>query len=99
MDIADLRAKTRRLALRLSNVLDLPADTLVDVPRLTLIGNMFLSIENHRGLIEYAPEKIRAAVPTGVIDVQGQKLVVRQISTMEIYVVGQVERITISYER
>ena len=39
--------------------MDLPIELLNDVPRITLIGNNNLLIENHKGIIEYDENIIR----------------------------------------
>lgn len=43
--------RLRALRSELADFFELPKDILLDLPRLTLLGNLRLVIENHRGLI------------------------------------------------
>jgi sporulation protein YqfC len=64
---------------------------MLDLPKITLIGNLQLYIENHRGIIEYRPEDIRISVSTGELEVIGRELVIRNISREEIYLDGVIQ--------
>jgi len=81
----------KRLKHQIAGFLDIPTDVMLDLPKITLIGNLQLYIENHRGIIEYRPEDIRIAVSTGELEVIGRDLVIRNISSEEIYLDGVIE--------
>ena len=38
---------------KFSNYLDIPKDVILDLPKITVIGDIQLYVENHRGIIEY----------------------------------------------
>ena len=48
-----------KLRKRMAEVLDLPEDIVLDVPKLTLIGNETMLIANHSGIYEYSDDIIR----------------------------------------
>ncbi|MDX9870809.1 MAG: sporulation protein YqfC [Clostridia bacterium] len=77
----------------IAGFLEIPSDILYDLPKITLIGNLQLYIENHRGIIAYAPEAIRIAASTGEVEILGRELIIRSISREEIYLDGQINGI------
>lgn len=77
----------------LSDMLDLPQDVVLDLPRLIALGKAQLYIENHRGIIEYTPEKIRVNSTIGVIMLIGKGMSIKTIETQEILVSGQLTSI------
>jgi sporulation protein YqfC len=73
-----------------SQVIDLPPDVMLDLPRITMIGNQRIRIENHRGLVHFSSEQMKLAVHNGVVDLQGSHLMICTISTDEISIEGQI---------
>ena len=49
-------------------------EVISNVPRITLIGQELLHIEQHRGLIEYSPERIVFKASCGEICIDGAEL-------------------------
>lgn len=76
-----------------SNALEIPKDILLDLPRITLIGNLQVSIENHKGIIEYSNEYIRVKIKDGIIKVSGMDLIIKTIITEEIIISGKIASI------
>lgn len=75
------------------DAMELPIELLSDVPRITLIGNSNLLIENHKGIIEYDENIIRLV---SKISVSGNYLKVEEINNDEIFITG--EFINIEFE-
>ncbi|QIB26308.1 sporulation protein YqfC [Caloranaerobacter azorensis] len=75
----------------ISDVLELPKDIVLDLPRITLIGNLQLYIENHKGIIEYSKQRIRINTNIGILRIVGNNLTIRTIVTEEIIIVGEIE--------
>jgi sporulation protein YqfC len=76
-----------------SQVIDLPPDVTLDLPRLTLIGNRRIVIENHRGLIHFSGERLKLAINNGVLEMLGNELIIRTISTDEISIEGRIDEL------
>lgn len=72
----------------LTDVLELPRDLVQNLPRVTMVGNIQLTLENHRGIILYTDQRIRVAVDKGEIVIEGQRLTIRSIFSDEIVVDG-----------
>jgi len=60
----------------------------MDLPRMTMIGNVQLYIENHRGVLHFSNEKLRLELPKGQLEVVGKGLVIRAILTEEVFIEG-----------
>lgn len=78
----------------MTEVLELPKDLVLDLPRMTLVGNVQLTIENHRGVILYTDTHVRVAVARGEIVIAGQRLTLRSILADEIIVDGTINNVS-----
>lgn len=76
-----------------ATVFELPREVILDLPRLTLIGNLQLTVENHRGLMEYTPERICIAVHAGRLEITGQGLRIGSVYREELIVTGRIEAV------
>ena len=72
----------------LTDVLELPHDMVLNLPRVTMVGNIQLTLENHRGVLLYTSQCIRVAVDKGELAVTGQNLQIRSILQEEIVIDG-----------
>ncbi|MBU5438260.1 sporulation protein YqfC [Tissierella sp. MSJ-40] len=79
----------------LSEALELPKDIVMDLPKITMIGNIQLNLSNHKGIIEYTKEIIRVNTNSGVIKVTGEEMEIKTILSEEIMIVGIIEKIEI----
>ncbi len=73
---------------RLAGLFELPREIVMDVPRITMIGNLQVTVENHRGVIEYSPERCVIGIHNGQMTIQGRDLVIGIIYEDEITVTG-----------
>lgn len=62
------------IAERLLTRLDIPAESLTRAPRITISGGGRVLVEGHRGLLEYAEDRIAAAGPGCRILIKGEDL-------------------------
>jgi sporulation protein YqfC len=88
--------KKRRLSTLRSDMIDffeLPKDILLDLPRLTLMGNIRLVIENHRGIIQYSSQLLRICLEQGELALSGTNLNITSISAEEIIVEGVLTKV------
>ena len=79
----------------LVNAIDFPKEVLLNLPKITLIGKTHVTIENHKGIIEYIPERIRVNTTIGVIRILGKKMIVNSIMTEVITISGEITNIEI----
>lgn len=81
---------TRKLRQWTAQVFELPEDMVSDVPRFTLIGNHQLYVENHRGIIHFAHDKLRLALAAGELEIIGRNLIIRGIWPEEVFIEGEI---------
>ncbi len=87
----DFRRKARRAV---ADIFEIPGEVALDLPRIVLVGNVQVFIENHRGIVEYTNEIVRVVVPSGEVAVRGQDLTLRNIERDEICVEGAIESLS-----
>jgi len=74
-------------------MLDLPQDVIFDLPRVTMIGNMQLYIENHRGVLHFDDSCLKLALTHGNIEIRGRDLSIRAILPEEVFVEGLIDEV------
>lgn len=77
----------------LSEILELPKDIILDLPKITLVGNLQLYIENHKGIVEYGNLRIRVNTNAGILRILGKNMVIKTIVAEEIIIVGEIDSI------
>ncbi|NSW91803.1 MAG: sporulation protein YqfC [Firmicutes bacterium] len=75
---------------KLAEVLELPKEVVLDVPKITMIGNSSLVVENYKGIVEYGNERIRVNTAKGLVKIQGDCLTIREITSEDIVVMGKI---------
>lgn len=75
---------------RLVSLLELPGDVMLDVARVTIVGDMEMVVENHRGLSEYTPNRVVLTVPEGQLAVEGEELRIGSISPEQVILLGKI---------
>ncbi|GEA16477.1 MAG: hypothetical protein PWR22_434 [Moorella sp. (in: firmicutes)] len=83
--------RARRLEKAVTEYLELPADAVLDLPRLTLVGNSRLVVENHRGISEYQPDLVRLRLSTGELEIKGTGIILREIKPDAIALEGTIQ--------
>ena len=78
---------------RLAGMLEIPQDIILDLPRITMLGNKQLLIENHKGIIEYTPSLVRIKLNQGELVISGKHLMLSNLQIEQILVEGTVEDI------
>ena len=84
---------SRKLQKWTQEILDLPQDLLFDLPRLTLIGNKEIHIENHRGVLFFSAEKLVLSLAEGALEITGSGLSIRAILSSEVTIEGTIQHI------
>jgi sporulation protein YqfC len=88
-----MRAKEESVGLKLAQLLDIPLDTAADWPRIILNANREVTVQNHRGVIEYDQTTVRINTKLGEMALFGTKLTLISALKDEIVVEGKIERL------
>ncbi|WP_257346041.1 sporulation protein YqfC [Pseudalkalibacillus decolorationis] len=70
--------------------LELPADVVMDLPRITMIGHLHIYIENHRGLLKFSNTELRLTLEQGELLIKGENFVLKTILPEEILLEGKI---------
>ncbi|MDN5277117.1 MAG: hypothetical protein PWR01_1082 [Clostridiales bacterium] len=85
------RRKLQEVKTTVSEMFELPKDIMLNLPRISMIGNNQMLVENHRGVIEYTPQKIRINSTIGVIRINGQDMDLKNIAADDIMITGVIK--------
>ena len=78
-----------------AQVFDLPADVVAGLPRLELVGDSELRMENHRGILAYGTQEIHISGGVFGIKVCGEQLELRTMNALELLITGRITDIHI----
>lgn len=73
--------------------LDLPEDVIMDFPRITMVGQIHIYIENHKGLLAFSDKEIRIMLTQGQLLVKGHSFVIKTILPEELLLEGKIEQV------
>ena len=76
-----------------SAALDIPGDILTGLPRIELVGDRELHMENHKGILAYGSEEIHISGGKLVVRVRGQALELRAMDPAQLLITGQIEAV------
>ncbi|WP_010678169.1 sporulation protein YqfC [Bacillus timonensis] len=77
----------------ITNKMELPADVMMDLPRITMIGQLHIYIENHRGLLTFSDKEVRLLLKQGQLLIRGNAFVIKTILPEEIMLEGKIEHV------
>lgn len=77
-----------------SEVLDLPKNLTMQLPRLLLTGHRELFIENYRGILEYGTDTLRISTSGKTVRVCGSALNIKSIASEEITLEGNIDSVS-----
>jgi len=90
------RSRRPGLMERTAELLDIPADVLAGLPRMELIGDRELRMENHKGILAYGSEEIHISGGAFLVKVSGQDLELRTMTGLELLITGKIEHIRLT---
>ncbi len=73
--------------------LALPSDVILELPRVTLIGQIHAYIENHQGIITYSDSELKLKTNKGFIQITGSSFVLKMMLPEEILLEGTITEV------
>src|SRR5699024_11573875 len=73
----------------LTKYFSLPSDVLLELPRITLIGQLHVYIENHKGLAVFTDTELKLKMTKGYIQIKGSSFVLKTMLPEEILLEGK----------
>lgn len=68
---------------------DLPKDVVLNLPKITIIGNDEITIENHKGIILFERDIIKINTKVKVINIEGENFEILYIGDSTITISGR----------
>lgn len=83
--------KKHRLKEKVTEILELPKEIVLNMPKLTMLGNGDLIVENYKGIVEYDEGIIRLNTTSGIIKVTGSNIYIKEITLENIMIFGDIQ--------
>jgi len=77
----------------LAGLLEIPQDIVLDLPRITMLGNKQVLVENHKGIIEYTSSLLRIRLNQGELVIGGENLSLGSLQSEQLFVEGVIAEI------
>ncbi|MBI2874737.1 MAG: sporulation protein YqfC [Firmicutes bacterium] len=70
--------------------LELPREVVMDLPRISIIGDGQVKLENYRGLLEFSPDLVRIKLARGELAIKGDGLAIKSLFPEELTIEGKI---------
>lgn len=87
------KIKRQTISKKLVKNLDIPEDIIFDIPRIIMMSNNEIRIENYRSILEYENKKITLSSKNLLIELKGEDLDISLITDDEISIIGNISAI------
>ncbi|KYG32033.1 sporulation protein YqfC [Alkalihalobacillus trypoxylicola] len=85
-----IRQKLRTWA---TNTWQLPPDVTMDLPRITMVGQLHIYIENHRGVLRFSNQELRLRLKQGQLLIKGHSFIIKTILPEELLLEGKIDQV------
>lgn len=83
----------KKIEKKTAEILEMPKDTALDLPKIILTGNEELYCGGYKGIRLFSENEIRFSVAHAVVTVIGEKLSIKSIEAEEITVIGKIKSV------
>lgn len=83
-----MQNKMSKVKKDLAEKLDIPRDVILNIPKIVIVGNDELTIENHQGILQFSDNFMRIKSNLGNIGIQGSDFEILFISGTTIVLSG-----------
>lgn len=83
-------SKSLNLKKHMARAFDLPEEIILDTPVIKIISNNELTIENHKGILEYSSNLVIVNSTLGAIKVMGDRIQIKEIDDFFIIIFGEI---------
>lgn len=81
---------------KITDILDMPKEVTLNYPKVTLLGEESVVVENHKGLVELSQTVIRLNTSMYLIKITGENLDIKSITGEDIEIIGKITGIIMS---
>lgn len=83
--------RVRGVRSSLAETLDISREVVVDLPKLTMVGRFEVTLENHKGIVEFHPTIVRLRTSAGALAVTGSSLTLSELSSSKVTIRGVID--------
>lgn len=76
-----------------SKYMALPTEVMLDLPRITIIGQIHVYIENHQGIAVFSDTELTVKATRGSIQILGSSFVIKMMYPEEILLEGKIDTV------
>jgi sporulation protein YqfC len=87
------RRRSKNIKSRINRALEVPDEVALKVPKLTILKFEEVLIENYKGILEYQDFFVRIKTNIGIININGFKLTLEEMTIDDVIVKGKIESI------
>ncbi len=73
--------------------LALPSDVILELPRITMIGQIHAYIENHQGIVTYSDTELKLKTNKGFVQITGSAFIIKMMLPEEILLEGTISEV------
>ena len=77
----------------MAELLEIPKDLVLDLPKITIIGTNELYLENHKGIIGYSGECLRISLTRGYMEIDGENLEIKALMPDDMTITGEIRAV------
>lgn len=86
-------SKNRVVQNKIAHFLEIPEEVSTKLPKITVIGFEKMLIENYKAILEYQDFYIRLSTYIGILNINGRKLYLQEMTSDDLLVTGKIENI------
>lgn len=88
-----MKNKKKTKVNRINKMLEIPRELVSNEPKITIIGFNEMLIENYKGILEYQDFFIRINTYIGIININGFKLDLTEMTTDDLLITGNIDSV------
>lgn len=85
--------KKKMLSNKINNMLEIPQEVSSNIPKITITGFEKMLIENYKTILEYQEFYIRLSTEIGILNINGFKLDLKEMTTDDLLITGKIDSI------
>ena len=88
-----MRKKKRIIPNKINHMLEIPQEVSSNIPKITVTGFKQMLIENYKTILEYQDFYIRLSTEIGILNINGFKLDLKEMTTDDLLITGKIDSI------
>lgn len=83
-------SREKKLREKFAEVLELPKELVLNLPKITIVGNKDMMIENYKGVMEFDSAVMSIKAGSCIIKITGEGLMIKEITSEDIILSGEI---------